>query len=38
MKHFEILLSNVIDVDLDVWQENRQEAEQIELFEESDEV
>ena len=34
MTDFEILLSNVIDVDIDVWQEDRQEPEQMDLFEE----
>ena len=33
---FEILLSNVIDVDIDVWQEDRQEPEQIPLFEDQE--
>ena len=34
MTNFEILLSNVIDVDIDVWQEDRQEPEQRDLCEE----
>lgn len=33
MKAFEILLGDVIDVDIDVWQEDNQEPEQIDLFE-----
>ena len=33
MTDFEILLSNVIDVDIDVWQEDHQEPEQRELVE-----
>ena len=34
MNDFEMLLSRVIDVDIDVWQEDRQEPEQIFMFEE----
>lgn len=36
MNDFEILLSNVIDVDVDVWQEDHKEPEQMELIEEDD--
>lgn len=33
-KNFEILLGDVIDTDIDVWQEDHKEPQQIELFEE----
>lgn len=33
---FEIRLGNVIDVDIDVWQEDHKELEQMDLFEEEE--
>lgn len=34
MNDFEITLGNAVDLDIDVWQEDNQEPEQIDLFEE----